>query len=302
MPVVRAAPGHLDPRLVALVVEQAQLDALGVLGEQLEVRAPARPRRRRAGTAVPATPRSLDQRSRHRREFERTAAEMRVRRRRSARSSRPGRGSRPAPEPKLQTSSKGPRRTTSQRKRSSNSISRGVARAAASCGAAISSPVQAGQPRIGRRVSLERSNVAGSSGSGTSAANCGEGGELAAPPLPRRLRDVGVDVVGEELKRRQLAVLLAHEQHRRRTATAACRTPPAAGRGGHAVPVGAVADLVVVLGEDDEALGRRRPRPARRSAGAETASSRRRRRAGGETPWPAGPPSRSRRSSRRAPR
>src|SRR6185312_13907377 len=39
---------------------------------------PVRPTGRRAGRAAPATPLSLDQRSRHRWEFERTAAQMRV--------------------------------------------------------------------------------------------------------------------------------------------------------------------------------------------------------------------------------
>ena len=47
------------------------------------------------------------------------------------------------------------------------------------------------------------------------AGELGERGELAAAPLARRVRDLLVDVVGEELERRPLAVLLAHEQHRR---------------------------------------------------------------------------------------
>src|SRR5438445_379364 len=39
-------------------------------------------------------------------------------------------------------------------------------------------------------------------------------GELAPPALDGRTSDPLVDVVGEELKRRPLAVLLAHEQQR----------------------------------------------------------------------------------------
>ena len=74
------------------------------------------------------------------------------------------------PEPKLQASSNGPRRTTSQRKRSSYSISRGVPRGSL-LRAAISSRYRRASPWSARRVSLERSKVRGSSGSGTSAAN-----------------------------------------------------------------------------------------------------------------------------------
>ena len=44
VPVLRPPLGHLDARLVVLVVEQAQLDPLGVLGEHGEVRAAAVPR------------------------------------------------------------------------------------------------------------------------------------------------------------------------------------------------------------------------------------------------------------------
>src|SRR5207249_1129956 len=60
----------------------------------------------------------------------------------------------------------------------------------------------------------------------------------------------------EELERRLLAVLLAHEEHRRvrRQQRAERRQRPGLGR--KAVAERAVADLVVVLVEDDEALGR----------------------------------------------
>ena len=94
------------------------------------------------------------------------------------------------------------------------------------------------QPARGSRsrVSFERSNVAGSCGSGISSLELRERGELAAPSLAGGVGDALVDVVGEELKRRRLAVLLAHEQHRheRRQQRAERgerpRRPPAAGR------------------------------------------------------------------------
>src|SRR5437660_9739244 len=44
VPVVRGALGHRDAGLVVFVVEQAQLDARGVLGEHGEVGAPSIPR------------------------------------------------------------------------------------------------------------------------------------------------------------------------------------------------------------------------------------------------------------------
>jgi len=47
------------------------------------------------------------------------------------------------------------------------------------------------------------------------AAELGERGELAAPALAGRVGDLGIDVVGKELKRRPFAVLLALEQHGR---------------------------------------------------------------------------------------
>ena len=63
-------------------------------------------------------------------------------------------------------------------------------------------------------------------------------------------------MVGEELERRGLAVLLAHEQQRREGREQRAQRGQRARLDGQAVAEGAVADLVVVLVEDDEALGR----------------------------------------------
>ena len=88
------------------------------------------------------------------------------------------------------------------------------------------------------------------------AGELGEGGELLAAALAGRVGHALVDVIGEELKRSALAVLLAHEQH----GSEGCQQRAERGQrphaGGQPVAEGAVADLVVVLGEDDELLGR----------------------------------------------
>jgi hypothetical protein len=63
-------------------------------------------------------------------------------------------------------------------------------------------------------------------------------------------------VVGEELERRRLAVLLAHPQHRREGREQRAERSQRARLDRQSVTEGAVADLVVVLVEDDEALGR----------------------------------------------
>src|ERR1019366_9726593 len=75
----------------------------------------------------------------------------------------------------------------------------------------------------------------------------GKGRELAPTAFAGGLRDVGVDVVGEELKRRVLAVFLAHEEHRhkRRQQRAEGRERP--GRRGHSVAERPIADLVMIL-------------------------------------------------------
>ena len=49
MPVEGRALGHLDRRLAVVLVEEAELDAVGVLGEEREVRARRRPTSARAG-------------------------------------------------------------------------------------------------------------------------------------------------------------------------------------------------------------------------------------------------------------
>ena len=88
------------------------------------------------------------------------------------------------------------------------------------------------------------------------AGELGEGGELAPAAVARGGGDLLVDVVGEELKGRGLAVLLAHEEHRRERRQQRAERGERAGRGREAVAEGAVADLVVVLVEDDELRGR----------------------------------------------
>ena len=84
----------------------------------------------------------------------------------------------------------------------------------------------------------------------------GERGELGAAAVTRGLRDLRVDVVREELKRRGLAVLLAHEQHRREWREQRAQRGQRLHVPGQAIAEGTVSDLIVVLGEDDEALGR----------------------------------------------
>src|SRR3712207_8561243 len=58
-----------------------------------------------------------------------------------------------------------------------------------------------------------------------------------------RSRDVLVDVVGEELEGRLLAVLLAHEEHRRERRQQGAERGERPRRGRQAVADGAVADL-----------------------------------------------------------
>ena len=107
------------------------------------------------------------------------------------------------------------------------------------------------------RDSFERSNVSASCGSGTSVGREGrEAGELAPPALARRVRDDRVDVVGEELERPPLAVLLAHEEERDLRREQRQRRADAELVRGGPVAEGAVADLVVVLRADDEPAAR----------------------------------------------
>jgi hypothetical protein len=77
--------------------------------------------------------------------------------------------------------------------------------------------------------------------------------ELALAPLARRLGDRLVDVVGEELERRALVPLLAHEEERRARGEERHRRGDAERVLGQPVAERAVADLVVVLRADDEA-------------------------------------------------
>ena len=84
----------------------------------------------------------------------------------------------------------------------------------------------------------------------------GEGGELAPAALAGRVGDLLVDVVGEELKGRALAVLLAHEQHGGEGRQQRAEGHQRPRRVRRAVAEGAVAGLVVVGGEDHELLRR----------------------------------------------
>ncbi len=259
MPVERGALRHRDPGLVVLVVEQAQLDAAGVLGEQREVGAaavPGRAQRERApgpypvfaqaisapdigssstwpstiaGSAAVVASTTDSARARH-------AARL------GARSSSRARTL--------------PRRTRSHRASSSNSI------ASTSPGGSRRRVfkqigVQARQRRVapaGQLRALERRAVlrVGNLLVGERR----ERRELRSPSLARGLRDVLVDVVREELKRRVLAVLLAHEQHRDVRREQRAERGQRARFGGQPIAEGAIPDLVVVLVEDHEPLGR----------------------------------------------
>ena len=88
------------------------------------------------------------------------------------------------------------------------------------------------------------------------AAELGERRELAPAALARGGRDVLVDVVGEELERRLLAVLVALEDHRRERRQQRAQRGQRLGLGRQPLAERAVADLVVVGGEDHEALRR----------------------------------------------
>ena len=80
--------------------------------------------------------------------------------------------------------------------------------------------------------------------------------ELLDAALRGRLAQLVLGVRGEELPRRRRAPLLAHEQHRReradRFSTAATASRSAARVSDSRSPRGAVADLVVVLADDDQ--------------------------------------------------
>ena len=119
VPVSARRAGHLDPRLLAVVVEQAQLHALGVLGEDREVGAVAVPgraeRERPAGPDFGHRIRAPDIGG----SLRYPSAQVRLRRRWPSSIVAPPQGSSRGPVPKLQASSNRPRRTRSQRARSS---------------------------------------------------------------------------------------------------------------------------------------------------------------------------------------
>ena len=96
-------------------------------------------------------------------------------------------------------------------------------------------------------------------------AAAGERGELLGPAGSDRLHQGGVAVVDEIRKRRRIAVFLAHEQQGHAGGEQNERGRQLglfqSHQGDQPVTSGAVADVVVILGEDDEALrwnGRRR--------------------------------------------
>ena len=81
-------------------------------------------------------------------------------------------------------------------------------------------------------------------------------------------------MVGEELKWRRLAVFLAHEQHRHKRRQQRPERGQRPRLRGHPIAEGPIADLVVILGEDDESLhgyvvgGRAEPAAAKRGVAA----------------------------------
>ena len=163
--------------LGAVGVEQAQLDARGVLGEDREVRAAAVPGARRAGTGRRA--RSPSPHAPPRRAAR--SAPSRTSPAASTGSPSSGHGS----SPKLARMRYGPRRTVSRRPsaRAVASAPASSARAArARRGRASRSP--AGSPR---RVSLECCEGHRVLGVGDLLAERGERGELAPPALARRV-------------------------------------------------------------------------------------------------------------------
>ncbi len=86
-------------------------------------------------------------------------------------------------------------------------------------------------------------------------------GELLHPPVGHRLGQLGLGMGGEELPGRRSAPLLAHEDHRRERAEQRDerRQPqgPVVELAGQALPVGPVADLIMVVGADDQPPRRR---------------------------------------------
>ena len=250
-------------------VEQAQLDPLRVLGEEREVRPVAVPLGDRVGTGCRARPRSRrDQRSRQRLQLDALFARPRLAVGGDDDLASPAHGTSAGPPEKLQTSSSEPRRTRSQRASLVPLDRGGVTGPAARRRAAIRRSYSRGELRVAlaRELGRARRSTRATAGPG-SPRRTRERGELAPAPLAGRRGDLLVDVVGEELERRPLAVLLAHEQHRRERCQQRAERGQRARLGRQPVAVGAVADLVVVLRRRRRTARPARRRRARRSGG-----------------------------------
>ena len=106
--------------------------------------------------------------------------------------------------------------------------------------------------------------------------------ELGAPSAPHRLDQRGIRVVDEVRERARLAVLLAHEEQweerRAQHGGGGDPQPIVVHDGAQPIPDRTVSDLVVVLGEHDEALARQaRPRTGRSDGRATPSTAPRRR-------------------------
>ena len=220
VPVERVALGQLDARLCPVVVEEAQLDSFGVLGEEREVRALAVPgraeRERRPG------PDRLLSRSRPSAGRHSTGRTSTVTLAKSATSSSSPRRTRSTLPPRRPRSA--PRGGSHARVVDQRAVERAQLVVAA-LGVELRALERLARLRVGHLLARERREPL----------------ELAAAALPRRLGDRGVVVVGEKLERRLLAVLLAQEEQRqlRREEDAGRRDAPRRRR--QAVAEGAVA-------------------------------------------------------------
>ena len=248
VPVERGPLAQLDALLGVVLVEQAQLDARGVLGEDREVRA----------AAVPVRP-----------ERERVAGpDLAGAHRTTAPASRCSAPSRTSPAVRTGSPSSGQGSVAEVGEDAIGAAAHGqpaAVRARLGLGAlgaqpraqrerlAVERAQPGGLPAAGQLGSLEGHRVLGI---GDFLTEGRERRELAAPALPGRLGDLRVDVVGEEAKGRDLAVFLPLEEHGGERCQTRQQRGERARLGGRAVAVGAVADLVVIGGEDDEALGR----------------------------------------------
>jgi hypothetical protein len=198
---------------VVLVVEQAELHALGALGEEGEVRALPVPRRtERERPARPDLQRSTAPERAGSRTPRPSSSALAV----LSAISRPSTGTVTGPSAKLQAISSGPRRNRSHGPSGSSEWCTPVDPGAREL---RSQPEQLGMERRRSLVTLPGQLGREEGRFGLRIGHLlprelGEGGELPAAALPGRGGDVLVDVVGEELERRPLAVLVAHEDHR----------------------------------------------------------------------------------------